>query len=369
MKDHFSEHIKKIEATIGYEFRDPSLLAQAFTRSSFCNEQNRDGVKYQSNEILEFFGDSVLSAAVITYLINERTERYVHGVRSELSEGEFSNVKSRLCDKKSLSGAIDRLGLQKYLRLGEGDRKLGIAEEPSVKEDLFESIIGAVFIDSNKDMNAVSAVVSKILRAEELINEKPPAQSAKNSLQEWCDSKLHRLPHPTYATISESGPDHKKEYERGCYIGERLVASARGKNMKLADAAAAERALEVLKREAAQKHAKDNKSLQNKRASAPKKADKTQHGGGLNAKKGRIPSVSAEEAERAYASLRGYAERNKCASVHYRDLGECDYFGERIHKISCEMAGVRAEGAGCDRQSARAAAAVALAKALKTKTK
>lgn len=366
MKD-FQKNVKKIESTIGYTFRDASLLAQAFTRSSFCNENNRGRVKYQSNEILEFFGDSVLSAAVVTYLINERTERYEHGVRSELAEGEFSNVKSRLCDKKSLSCAIDRLGLQKYLRLGEGDRKLGIAEEPSVKEDLFESIIGAVFIDSDKNMNAVSTVVSKMLRAEEIINENPPKQSAKNSLQEWCDSKSRRLPHPTYMTLSESGPDHKKEYERGCYIGERLVASARGKNLKLADAAAAERALKILCEEETRKANKDNQSLRKSINNPTKNTDKTQHGVGSSEKKCKIPFISESDAERAYAALKSYAERNKCASARYRDLGECDHLGERVHRISCEMAGVCAEGVGRDRQSARAAAAAALARALRNK--
>ena len=73
----FNENIKEIEAKIGYTFKDKSLLAQAFTRSSFCNEHRAPGGEsYQSNEVLEFFGDSILSSAIVTLFIKEYTERY-----------------------------------------------------------------------------------------------------------------------------------------------------------------------------------------------------------------------------------------------------------------------------------------------------
>ena len=158
MRDNFDESAEKIERIIGYRFRDRSLLMQAFTRTSFCNERNRsEKIKYQSNEVLEFFGDTVLSAAVITYFIKEHTERYARGVRTGLGEGDFSNIKSKLCDKTNLSRAVRQLGLEKHLRMGEGDKKLGVASEPSVMEDLFESIVGAVFIDSDRSMEVPAA--------------------------------------------------------------------------------------------------------------------------------------------------------------------------------------------------------------------
>ena len=64
-KDIFPTHLPEIEKTIGYTFRDKSLITQAFTRTSFCNE---NGGEYQSNEVLEFIGDSVLSVSIITRL-------------------------------------------------------------------------------------------------------------------------------------------------------------------------------------------------------------------------------------------------------------------------------------------------------------
>ena len=159
---NFDNHLNEIEKKIGYSFKDKSLLRQAFTRTSFCNEnKGKGGKKYQSNEVLEFFGDSLLSAAIVTLLMKDCTERYEFGISTSLNEGDFSNIKSRLSDKKNLSLATEKLGLQKYLLMGEGDAKLGIENEPSVIEDLFESIIGAIYLDSGNDIKKVIASVSK----------------------------------------------------------------------------------------------------------------------------------------------------------------------------------------------------------------
>ena len=244
--DLFPGCIGEIEAIIGYRFRDASLLTQAFTRTSFCNEANQRGEKLQSNEVLEFVGDSVLSVSIITFLMRENAERYTHGIRTKLGEGDFSNIKSKLSDKTNLSKCIMALGLEKYLRLGEGDRKLGIEQEPSVTEDLFESIIGAVYLDCGMNIETVMRVVSRMLDVSLYAVKNPPIQSSKNALQEFCADKKRRLPPPVYKTLGEDGPDHKKTYERGVYVGERLIASAKGKNLKLADSAAAELALNVL---------------------------------------------------------------------------------------------------------------------------
>ena len=242
--DRFAAAIPDIERVIGYTFRDKGLLRQAFTRSSWRNEHPKDG--YQSNEVLEFFGDSVLSVAIISFLLSDSTERCEYGIRTELGEGDFSNIKSKLSDKTNLAVSMAKLGLAKHLLLGEGDAKLGISGEPSVMEDLFESIVGAVYIDSDKSLDMVTKVVTKMLDMSVYSDSSVASVSPKNALQEWCADKKRRLPPPVYRTISETGPDHKKEYERGVYIGERLLASARGKNQKTADTLAAKEALRML---------------------------------------------------------------------------------------------------------------------------
>lgn len=247
MKD-FKNKIPEIEKAIGYTFRDKSLLCQAFTRTSFCNEEGGKGT-IQSNEVLEFFGDSVLSVCIVTYLIKGKAERYQYGIKTELNEGDFSNIRSKLSDKKNLSENIERLGLEKYLLMGEGDRKLGIERERSVKEDLFESIVGAIYIDSDFSIETVMRSLAVMLDMSVYLSKRAaaPIQSYKNLLQEWCADKKRRLPPPVYKKISEIGPDHDKTYVCACYIADKKMGEGKGRSTKLAESAAAEDALKNLK--------------------------------------------------------------------------------------------------------------------------
>ena len=242
-----NKNINEIEKKIHYTFKDKTLLQQAFTRSSFCNEHKGDG-RYISNEVLEFFGDGILSASIITHLIRTRSKRYEHGIKTTLSEGDFSNIRSKLSDKRNLSENVKRLGLNQYLVMGNGDRLLGIADEASVAEDLFESIIGAVYIDSDFSIPTVMKVVSVMLDLNEYIdkNAKAPMQSYKNALQEWCADKKRRLPAPVYRKISESGPDHNKTYVVACYIGADKASEGSGRSVKIAETEAARIALSAL---------------------------------------------------------------------------------------------------------------------------
>lgn len=321
---NFNENIEKIEAAIGYTFNDKSLLRQAFTRTSFCNEQSRGKNKYISNEVLEFFGDSVLSASIVTLLLKGRTERYEFGLKTELDEGDFSAIRSNLSDKKNLSETTKALGLQKYLLLSRGDEKLGIENEPSVMEDLYESIIGAIYIDCGMELSVVIGVVERTLDVSAYaIGNEAPKKNAKNLLQEWCDDKKHRLPHPEYRVLSESGPDNKKVYECGAYIGERLYGKGIGKNQKLAESAAAAVALEVLMAE------------------------------------NRRPKADVSEVA---SKMRELASKNKAPSAEYRDLGETENSSVNVkeYAIECRFMGRVAIGTGLSKPDARAAAALSI---------
>ncbi len=335
----FEKHIGEIEKKIGYRFSDKSLLRQAFTRTSFCNEKkSRTGAPYQSNEVLEFFGDSVLSASIITLLLQDFSERYEHGIRTDLGEGDFSNIKSRLSDKKNLSRATANLGLQEFLIMGEGDSKLGIKDEPSVMEDLFESIIGAIYIDSGMDMRVTISSVSRMLDVHEYMTKASAViQSYKNALQELCADKKHKLPPPVYKTVSESGPDHKKVYERAVYIGDKLYAVGKGKNLKIADAAAAESALKIF----AEKEAK-------KPLAKPAKKN-------------------GEHLSDAIKKLKEIAQKEKRVSAEFRDKGESlrSNANMREYQIECRFMGKTAVGTGNDKRSAKENAAEKLLMLLK----
>ncbi len=332
---NFEKSIAQIEKIIAYTFRDKSLLKQAFTRTSFCNEHAKNAeIPYESNEVLEFFGDSVLSAAIITLLLREHTKRYAHGIRTKLTEGDFSNIKSKLSDKKNLSETTKKLGLEKYLLVGEGDEKLGIRNEPSVMEDLFESIIGAIYVDSEGNMASVINSVAVMLDVGKYFDKNAPTiQSFKNSLQEWCADKRHRRTPPVYETLSESGPDHKKIFERACYVDGKIYGVGTGKNQKLADAAAAEAALSAL-------------IAEYEKTSAPDSTDVMQ-------------------------SLRKLAKENKKPSPEFKDLGETAASTEkrREYSVECRFMNSVTQGVGQGKRDAKDDAARKMLALLEKKSK
>ncbi len=316
---NFDKNADKIEEIIGYIFRDRSLLKQAFTRSSYCNEHMHGGRSPQSSEVLEFIGDSVLSTSIITLLMLEHSERYAYGLHTELGEGDFSNIKAALSNKHNLAISTEKLGLQKYLIMGEGDERLGIGNQPSVMEDLFESIIGAIYIDADMKLEPVIASVQRMLDVSVYKNAANEAravsQSAKNELQEWCADKKRRLPAPSYATIAESGPEHNKLFVRGCYIGDTLYGRGEGKNRKIADAAAAADALARLSEE----------------------------------------EVAVNTADRAVDILCSLAAKRHAPAPSYTDLGETERSSasDREFASECRALGLTASGIGKSKREAR----------------
>lgn len=366
----------EIEKKIGYTFKDKSLLTQAFTRTSFCNEINPSAkVKYHSNEVLEFFGDGVLSLSIITFLLKECTERYEHGIRTELDEGDFSNIKSKLSDKQNLSKSMKALGLEKHLLMGEGDAKLGIQNEPSVMEDLFESIVGAIFIDSGMNIQAVIDSVSGMLDMTVYTERQKIAQSAKNALQEWCADKKRRLPAPRYETLSEDGPDHKKTYMRGCYIGDKLMGRGLGKNFKLADAAAAEDALKSLmameERKSETKVVKNDVNSTSEAAKANRKPSQKPAKVAAEAPVGSpmdspvtAPKSDGVSTASVAMLLRNHAQKNKIPSPIFKDLGERKN-GQTVEcAVECSFADTSAVGTGKTRSDARESACKEIAEKL-----
>jgi ribonuclease-3 len=242
----FQHAIKEIEAIIGYHFQDASLLRQAFTRKSYCNEARQAGKgQIQSNEVLEFCGDSVLSAAIISILMEKCSGRAAYGLSTELDEGSFTVIKSNLTNKTMLSKKIGELGLEKYLLVGRGDASRGIISQPSVMEDLFESIIGAVYFDCGKDMRVMIELIGRLLDTEEYLKKNAVRQAASpyNALQEYCQAK--KLPF-SFAEIEHFGPEHERTYVFACYVQEKEIARGQGGSGAKAKAAAAAAALPLL---------------------------------------------------------------------------------------------------------------------------
>lgn len=154
------EDCTEIEEKIGYEFKNRMLLQQAFIRKSYTEEWRNS----ENNEVLEFIGDKVLDMIIVKVL----AEYYgkINGDREfacEKTEGELTEMKKYLVEGSMLADRIDELGLAYHLIMGNGDRKNNVQDEPSVKEDLFEAILGAVALDSGWDLIALQEVVETML--------------------------------------------------------------------------------------------------------------------------------------------------------------------------------------------------------------
>ena len=156
--------IDAIETKLGYEFKDKALLIQAFTRESYAKEQRVKGLDVQSNEQLEYFGDSVLNYLVVCGQLDNFTKVMDGtGLHVLYKEGKLSEFNSHWTDKKMLSDCIDALGFAQYLIMSKGDINQKANENKSVKEDLFESLVGAMWIDSDKDISRIQNVVYSML--------------------------------------------------------------------------------------------------------------------------------------------------------------------------------------------------------------
>ena len=156
--------IDAIETKLGYEFKDKALLIQAFTRESYAKEQRVKGLDVQSNEQLEYFGDSVLNYLVVCGQLDNFTKVMDGtGLHVLYKEGKLSEFNSHWTDKTMLSQCIDALGFAQYLIMSKGDINQKANENKSVKEDLFESLVGAMWIDSDKDISRIQNVVYSML--------------------------------------------------------------------------------------------------------------------------------------------------------------------------------------------------------------
>ncbi len=232
------EAIQTIEEVIGYEFTNKQLISQAFTRSSYHYEHPED----QDNEVLEFIGDSVLSLIVVDLLCKKYTGEDGSGLYSCRDEGDLSTLKSSLVNKQFLAKQMSKLCLQQYLRMSVGDDAQGVRDGKSVLEDLLESIIGAVYIDSGKSIKKTANVVSRILDIERFLKENDGEIriSYKNDVQEWCQRYGYDL--PEYSTSQTWGG-----FVSFCEIDELGIRErGEGHNKKEAENSAAELVLQKL---------------------------------------------------------------------------------------------------------------------------
>lgn len=164
----------------GYHFKKLNLLKQAFVRRSYTEENGGE-----NNEVLEFIGDKALDFAVVRILtekygqVNEKNEFVCH-----YDEGKLTRLKSKMVEKKALARRIDELGFAENLIMGKSDIQNNVNDELSVKEDLFEAILGAVAIDSGWDFEQIQATVEVMLEPDTFLLDDSETNYVR-LIQEW----------------------------------------------------------------------------------------------------------------------------------------------------------------------------------------
>ena len=154
------EDLIYIQERIQYNFKKSTLLQQAFIRRSYSKENP----KWQDNEILELIGDSELGAFIIRKLCKEFGRIDDDQFYCNKKEGDLTKLKSNYVSKESLAHCIEMLGFNNFLIMGKADRNNNVQNESdSVKEDLFEAIIGAVAVDSGFDRDSIDNVCTAML--------------------------------------------------------------------------------------------------------------------------------------------------------------------------------------------------------------
>lgn len=200
---------EEIEKILGIQINDMKFYYEAFTHSSFLNE-NKDW-PYYCNERLEFLGDAVLELCVSEFLFLRYTEE---------QEGKLTFMRSSLVNTNILIKICYDLKLYKYLYLSKGEtiRMMASLKEKDIKihkmADLFEAIVGAIYLDRGKDV-AFNFILKNILpyvNNDYLNNEE---RDSKTTLQEKIQEISFST--PEYVVLKEKGPAHKTKYEVGVF--------------------------------------------------------------------------------------------------------------------------------------------------------
>ena len=223
--------INDFQKKIQYDFKNPALLEEALTHSSYANENRDKNIK--CNERLEFLGDAVLSIVVADYIYKNCPE---------LPEGELTKLRAALVCEKALFKFGKTINLGDYLLLSKGEKNGGGANRPSIVSDAFEAVIAAIYLDGGFEP-AIKHILRFIIP--EISNQsKKPFKDYKTTLQEIVQKNPGES--IEYYMVSESGPDHDKHFVFEVHLNSNVIGKGGGRSKKEAEQNAAREALELM---------------------------------------------------------------------------------------------------------------------------
>ncbi|EOH95494.1 ribonuclease III [Enterococcus pallens] len=224
--------INELKERYGIVFQDVTLLEQAFTHSSYVNEHRN--MQLSDNERLEFLGDAVLELQVSHYLYRQYPD---------VPEGKLTKLRSAIVREDSLAKFAKKCHFDQYVLLGKGEENSGGRNRASLLCDLFESFLGALYLDQGYEaaLKFIQAVIFPRIEAGEFTREIDHKTRLQEVLQKSGDVTID------YRLVSEEGPAHERTFTIEVYVDDRLIGSGKGKSKKLAEQDAAAKALAALK--------------------------------------------------------------------------------------------------------------------------
>ncbi|MCL1901459.1 MAG: ribonuclease III [Firmicutes bacterium] len=215
------------EKKLGYSFKDKNLLRQAFTHSSYSNENHA-----KNNEALEFLGDSVLNFVITSYIFIKYPG---------LNEGQLTKMRSNIVSATPLSDAVKKLKIDQNMLLGAGEKN---SQSLSINIfcDLFEAIVGAIYIDGG--LECAKKFILKNLQQQLNLNVNLDFTDYKSKLSEYAQKSLKTK--VVYKTATISGPSHNPNFDIDVLVDNNIVGHGFGNTKKSAEQNAAKDALNNL---------------------------------------------------------------------------------------------------------------------------
>ncbi len=223
------EQLLQLEHDISYRFRDRTHIETALTHKSFTNEVVTG--RSTSYERYEFLGDAILEFI---------TSEFLYHTYPDLPEGKLTKLRASLVCEFTLSKIARNLHFGEYAKFSKGELRTGGPKRDSILCDLFESVLGAIYLDGGLEPS--KTYVQRFLLTD--IEHKARFYDAKTSLQEYAQKQGVMI---TYKLLFEEGPEHSKVFHVQAFMGEKALAKGAGSSKKSAEQEAAYASMQMLK--------------------------------------------------------------------------------------------------------------------------
>lgn len=222
-------NFEELEKSIGYRFKNKSLLKNALTHTSYAYEN-----KVNSNEKLEFLGDSILEFISSKYIFNNY---------KKLKEGEMTKVRAEVVCEDSLYKVAKRHNFSDFILIGKSEASNNGNYKPAILADSIEATIAAIYFDGGLE-EAEKFIINNLRDAIENSTKHVGMKDFKTVLQEKLQENGDVC--IKYTVIKETGPDHDKVFTVKVELNGTMLAIGEGRTKKHAEMEAARKALENL---------------------------------------------------------------------------------------------------------------------------